>query len=299
MKINFNDIYRRIEEIIKTYNPYNKKNIKFNQNNAFEKTYANEVQNCLNEKISFVKNTYITLEKEIKSAVTQITEYLNNVVIYKEILKKMEYYKESLDFINGKISELYTKKENLENSLNSIEQEMDNFKKTNVCERNLKLVNTINDKNVKKYIDSINLIADYDREYVIKERFEKKVDYLIEHDPNIIEKKEKLEIQKAKTLIKLNKMNQQIYAYKNLVKVCLQEKNKTFDDISKIKEILVIKEENIENKFKKYNVKTIDIIYQSIIIATKEDYTYYNTNIESKVFLTLKWLRSIKYGGSN
>ena len=298
MKINFNDIYRRIEEVIKTYNPYNKKNIRFNQNNTFEKTYANEVKNCLNEKISFVRNTYINLEKEIKSAVTQITEYLNNVVIYKGKIDKLEYYKQSYDFINDKISELFVKKENLVNSVTSIQQEIENLKKSNVCEPNLKLVNSINDKNIKKYIESSNLIADYNREYIIKERFENKVDYLVEHDPNIIEKKEKLEIRKSKTLIKLNKINQQIHAYENLKNVCSQEKRKTFDDISQIKEILEQKEKNIEIKFKKYSVKTIDIIYQSIIVATKEDYTYYSTNIDNKILLTIKWLRSMKYGGS-
>ena len=134
----------------------------------------------------------------------------------------------------------------------------------------------------------------YNKEYVVKERFEKKVDYFVTHDHKIIGENEKIEIKKAKTMIKLNKLNQQLYAYKNLLNICYEEKNKLYDDKLNFNNILDNMKETIENLFRNYNTKTIDIVYQSIIIASKEDYSYCNTNYENKIKLIIKWLRDMK-----
>lgn len=270
MKIDLSRVYSKIDDIIASYTT---NNFRFkNSGKEIEKEYAKEIKECFNNKVNAIKDIYKQIKKDIHSFEDCLSEMMNLVFIKAAISSQIDYYDSSINLISDKIADIDLEIEKNNNRMEELKKELNDSLKGNFCNKNLELVNLLNDKKYKCYYDSIELCEEYDQILevnYIKNEFNDK----ILRDPKAIEKVDQILLE----IGRIKRRNNKVYYYKSAY---YRLKKKNIDEVKNLKEerrslrekINGPKDLLINSLYDSYLQKTIDIIYKSILISSKNDY---------------------------
>ncbi len=295
MKIDLIRFYNEIDKIIDSY-AYKNFDVKKGKN-SFENEYANEIQNCLKTKVQTIKDNYKEIKNEIKKFESELNKLMNYVFINAKLGSQIGYYKNSIDDIKNKIASVDSENEKNLKKLDDLNKALEVGLNGNYCKKNLEIVNILNNKKYKHYYDCIEMCDEFNQ-FLDVDSIKNNICTKIKNDPAEVERVSNLQLNIEKTKRRTMIINGYKSAYLRLFQNYIDSFRKLCNKKKEINDFVCeIRMELNDSLYNSYSLKTIDILYKSILITSNNNYKDDCIKPYEKKQIIKDWISVLTKGG--